>query len=44
VRLFGQEPDAAVSAGLVGATRQDGGVMPGARVGELLAMLAGLYP
>jgi len=44
VRLFGQEPDAAVSAGLVGATLQDGGLMPGARVGELLAMLAGLYP
>ncbi|MDP9073079.1 MAG: ATP-binding cassette domain-containing protein, partial [Actinomycetota bacterium] len=44
VRLFGHEPDAAVSAGLIGASLQDGGLMPGARVGELLAMLASLYP
>ena len=31
-------------AGLVGAMLQDAGLMPGVRVGELLAMVRGLYP
>jgi ABC-2 type transport system ATP-binding protein len=34
----------AVADGLVGATLQDAGLMPGVRVGELLAMVRGLYP
>ncbi|MBV8161014.1 MAG: ABC transporter ATP-binding protein [Acidimicrobiia bacterium] len=44
VRLLGRAPEQAVRAGLVGAMLQDGGLMPGVRVGELLAMLARLYP
>ncbi len=43
-RLFGGPPTDAVAAGRVGAMLQDGGLMPGVLVGELLAMLAGLYP
>jgi ABC-2 type transport system ATP-binding protein len=34
----------AVAAGLVGAMLQDADLMPGVRVGELLAMVRGLYP
>ena len=44
VRLFGEAPEQVVAAGRVGAMLQDGGLMPGVRVGELLAMLARLYP
>jgi ABC-2 type transport system ATP-binding protein len=43
-RLFGVEPAEAAAAGRVGAMLQDGGLMSGVLVGELLAMLAGLYP
>jgi ABC-2 type transport system ATP-binding protein len=44
VALFGDAPRAAVATGRVGAMLQDGGLMPGARVGELLHILAGLFP
>jgi ABC-2 type transport system ATP-binding protein len=37
-------PAQAVAGGLVGAMLQDAGLMPGVRVGELLAMVRGLYP
>lgn len=43
VRVLGAAPRAAVNAGRVGAMLQDGGLMPGARVGELLTMLASQY-
>jgi ABC-2 type transport system ATP-binding protein len=43
VRLFGQDPAAAIAAGRVGAMLQDGGLMRGVRVRELLAMLAAQY-
>jgi ABC-2 type transport system ATP-binding protein len=43
VELLGQSPAAAVGAGRVGAMVQDGGLPTGARVGELLRMLSGLY-
>ncbi|MBV8296522.1 MAG: ATP-binding cassette domain-containing protein, partial [Acidimicrobiia bacterium] len=42
VRLFGEAPEQVVAAGRVGAMLQDGGLMPGVRVRELLAMLARL--
>jgi ABC-2 type transport system ATP-binding protein len=44
VALFGAAPRVAVATGRVGAMLQDGGLMPGARVGELLCTLAGLFP
>jgi ABC-2 type transport system ATP-binding protein len=44
VSLFGGNPHDAVAAGRIGAMLQDGGLLPGVRVGELLHMLAGLYP
>jgi ABC-2 type transport system ATP-binding protein len=44
VELFGGPPQRAVSRGLVGAMLQDGGLLDGVRVGELLAMLRSLYP
>jgi ABC-2 type transport system ATP-binding protein len=44
VRVYGRPPSQAVAAGLVGAMLQDAGLMPGVRVGELLAMVRGLYP
>ncbi len=43
VRLFGGTPDEALRAGSVGAMLQDGGMMRGARVGELLEMLGRQY-
>ena len=43
-RVNGRPPSQAVAAGLVGAMLQDAGLMPGVRVGELLAMVRGLYP
>jgi ABC-2 type transport system ATP-binding protein len=43
-RVYGRPPSQAVAAGLVGAMLQDAGLMPGVRVGELLAMVRGLYP
>jgi len=44
VRVYGRPPAQAVAGGLVGAMLQDAGLMPGVRVGELLAMVRGLYP
>ena len=44
VQVYGQSPSQAVADGLVGAMLQDAGLMPGVRVGELLAMVRGLYP
>jgi ABC-2 type transport system ATP-binding protein len=44
VQVYGQSPSQAVAGGLVGAMLQDAGLMPGVRVGELLAMVRGLYP
>ena len=43
-QVHGRPPSQAVAAGLVGAMLQDAGLMPGVRVGELLAMVRGLYP
>jgi ABC-2 type transport system ATP-binding protein len=42
--VFGRPPDKAVAAGLVGAMLQTGGVIPYLTVGELLTMVASLYP
>jgi len=44
VQVYGRPPSQAVAGGLVGAMLQDAGLMPGVRVGELLAMVRGLYP
>jgi ABC-2 type transport system ATP-binding protein len=44
VQVCGQPPSRAVAGGLVGAMLQDVGLMPGVRVGELLAMVRGLHP
>jgi ABC-2 type transport system ATP-binding protein len=44
VRLFGTDPRSAVASGRVGAMLQDGGLMPGVRVVELLRFLRRLYP
>lgn len=44
VRVYGRPAGQAVAAGLAGAMLQDAGLMPGVRVGELLAMVRGLYP
>jgi ABC-2 type transport system ATP-binding protein len=42
--LWGGRPDAAVAQGRVGAMLQDGGLMPGVRIDELLRMLRASYP
>src|SRR5579884_764292 len=42
--VFGMPPDKAVSAGLVGAMLQTGGVIPYLSVRELLTMVASIYP
>jgi ABC-2 type transport system ATP-binding protein len=44
VALFGGPPRDAVGRGRVGAMLQDGGMLDGVRVGELLTMLRSLYP
>jgi ABC-2 type transport system ATP-binding protein len=44
VLVCGRPPSRAVAGGLAGAMLQDAGLMPGVRVGELLAMVRGLYP
>jgi ABC-2 type transport system ATP-binding protein len=44
IEVFGMSPDAAVARGLVGAMLQNGGMMPGVQVGELLAMVRTLFP
>jgi ABC-2 type transport system ATP-binding protein len=43
-RVYDRPPSQAVAGGLVGAMLQDTRLMPGVRVGELLAMVRGLYP
>ena len=44
VELCGGPPEAAVAGGRVGAMLQDGGLMAGVRVDELLCMLHSTYP
>ena len=44
VSLFGGSPDKAIAEGLVGAMLQDGGLMTGVSVAELLNMLRTQYP
>jgi len=44
VRVFGQTPDAAVRAGLIGAMLQDGALVPGLSVREVVDFVRGLYP
>jgi ABC-2 type transport system ATP-binding protein len=44
VQVYDRPPSRAVADGLVGAVLQDAGLMPAVRVGELLAMVRGLYP
>ncbi|MGH7686837.1 MAG: ABC transporter ATP-binding protein [Candidatus Dormibacteria bacterium] len=44
ISVLGSTPEHAVAAGRVGAMLQDGGMMSGVRVAELLRMLASLYP
>jgi ABC-2 type transport system ATP-binding protein len=44
IAVLGTAPDVAVARGLVGAMLQDGGMMPGVQVGELLAMVRTLFP
>jgi energy-coupling factor transporter ATP-binding protein EcfA2 len=43
ISVLGMSPDAAIARGLVGAMLQDGGMMPGVQVGELLAMVRTLF-
>ncbi len=43
VTVLGVSPGEAVARGLLGAMLQDGGMMPGVQVGELLAMVRNLY-
>jgi ABC-2 type transport system ATP-binding protein len=43
IKILGASPAAAAARGLVGAMLQDGGMMQGVLVGELLAMTRGLY-
>jgi ABC-2 type transport system ATP-binding protein len=44
VQVHDRSSPRAAADGLVGATLQDAGLMPGVWVGELLAMVRGLYP
>ncbi|MBV9100172.1 MAG: ABC transporter ATP-binding protein [Candidatus Dormibacteraeota bacterium] len=44
VSVFGRRPAQAIAAGRVGAMLQDGGMMQGVSVSELLSMLRSLYP
>ncbi|OLB74008.1 MAG: ABC transporter ATP-binding protein [Actinobacteria bacterium 13_2_20CM_2_71_6] len=44
VAVFGRPPKAAIGAGQVGAVLQDGALMPGAKVGELIRAMAALQP
>src|SRR5579872_5121024 len=43
VAVLGMSPEDAVARGLIGAMLQDGGMMPGVQVGELLAMMRRLF-
>jgi ABC-2 type transport system ATP-binding protein len=44
ITVLGMSPEDAVARGLIGAMLQDGGMMPGVQVGELLAMVRNLFP
>src|SRR5436190_16676261 len=44
VALFGRPPRAAIAAGQIGAVLQDGALLPGAKVGELIGAMAALQP
>jgi ABC-2 type transport system ATP-binding protein len=44
VGVFGQSPDAAVRAGWIGAMPQDGALVPGLTVREIVDFVRGLYP
>jgi ABC-2 type transport system ATP-binding protein len=44
VRVLGGTPHAAVERGRIAAMLQDSGLMPGVKVGELLAFVRALYP
>jgi len=44
VQVFGQRPDQAVAQGLVGAMLQDGALVPGLTVREIVGFVRGLYP
>ncbi len=44
VTLFSRTPEAAISAGMVGAMLQTGSLIEGLSVAELVAMMASLYP
>jgi ABC-2 type transport system ATP-binding protein len=44
VTVFGQTPDEAVKAGHVGAMLQDGALVPGLTVREVVEFVRGLYP
>jgi ABC-2 type transport system ATP-binding protein len=44
VAVLGMSPEDAVARGLIGAMLQDGGMMPGVQVRELLAMARKLFP
>jgi len=44
IEIFGSPPGSATARASVGAMLQDGGMMPGVLVGELLAMVRHLYP
>ncbi len=43
VRVLGMEPAAAIQSGRIGAMLQEGSLMPGVRVGELLDFVLGLH-
>jgi len=44
ISVFGTPPGVAAARGMVGAMLQDGGMMPGVQVNELLSMTRRLYP
>lgn len=44
IEVFGSTPGSAVAHANVGAMLQDGGMMPGVQIVELLAMIRSLYP
>jgi ABC-2 type transport system ATP-binding protein len=44
IAVLGLSPGAAIARGLVGAMLQDGGMMPGVQIAELLAMVRTLFP
>jgi ABC-2 type transport system ATP-binding protein len=44
IRVFGDAPDTAVKRGRVGAMLQDGALVPGLTVREVVSFIRGLYP